>query len=68
MQIWKTVSYMSGLAIAIPTLMAGLFALDERPMLGVFMLLAAMALLLAMISELSRTQRGIQESDFEEKQ
>jgi hypothetical protein len=67
MQIWKTVSYVSGLTIAIPTLMAGLFALDERPMLGTFMLLAAMALLLAVLSELCRTERGIQEADFEEK-
>lgn len=65
--IFKTATYAAGLAVAIPSLLAGLFTLDERPMLGTLMLIAAMALLLSVLTELCRGEANVQEPDLEEK-
>ena len=57
----------AGLLIAIPTLLAGLFALEDHPLAGTLMLLAAMALLLAALSELCGAEREMQRADLEQK-
>jgi hypothetical protein len=66
-EILRAGSYVAGLMIAIPALLAGLFALEVHPIAGTLMLLAAMALLLSVLSDLCHPGRGIQKSDLQQK-
>jgi len=63
----RTAAYLAGLLAGIPAMLAGLFALEVHPIAGTLIVLAAMTLLLASLSELCHA-RGLVESNLRERQ
>jgi len=64
---WRAAAYVVGLQAGIASMLAGLFALEVHPIAGTLIVLAAMTLLLASLSELCQA-RGLVESNLRERQ
>jgi len=64
---WRAAAYVAGLQAGIAAMLVGLFALEVHPIAGTLIVLAAMALLLAFVSELCQA-RGLDESNLRERQ
>lgn len=64
---WRVAAYVVGLQAGIAAVLAGLFSLEVHPIAGTLIVLAAMTLLLASLSELCQAH-GINESNLRERQ
>jgi hypothetical protein len=60
-------TYWAGLLAGVPTMLAGLFALEIHPLAGTLITLGAMALLLSSLSELCQAT-GLDEPNLRERE